>query len=181
MQDKKKAEADKQKELNDLFAIAIKQPKVPPGERCYSVAVWLFAVMAVPCLFCLLSASDKPYQAPKPGSTTDGGTIRHILEQAASVFHPCLPQLGSEPTVFRPAAGECNTAPIMVIIITTSSVSCLIMLNNAEFALTVKLGISGHQYCQIKSKKIQQRESLSWMPACCICSCGCLQVLTPNL
>ena len=31
-QDKKKAEADRQKELNDLFAIAIKQPKVPPGE-----------------------------------------------------------------------------------------------------------------------------------------------------
>ena len=30
-QDKKKAEADRQKELNDLFAIAIKQPKVPPG------------------------------------------------------------------------------------------------------------------------------------------------------
>lgn len=29
--DKKKAEADRQKELNDLFAIAIKQPKVPPG------------------------------------------------------------------------------------------------------------------------------------------------------
>lgn len=31
-QDKKKAEADRQKELNDLFAIAIKQPKVPPGK-----------------------------------------------------------------------------------------------------------------------------------------------------
>ena len=32
VQDKKKAEADRQKELNDLFAIAIKQPKVPPGK-----------------------------------------------------------------------------------------------------------------------------------------------------
>ena len=40
MQEKKKAEADKQKELNDLFAIAIKQPKVPPG-------VWPFRVLLV--------------------------------------------------------------------------------------------------------------------------------------
>ena len=31
MQAKKKAEADRQKELDDLFATAIKQPKVPAG------------------------------------------------------------------------------------------------------------------------------------------------------
>ena len=30
-QDKKKAEADQQKELDALFAVAIKQPKVPAG------------------------------------------------------------------------------------------------------------------------------------------------------
>jgi hypothetical protein len=32
-QDKKKAEEERQKELNALFAVAIKQPKVPPGVR----------------------------------------------------------------------------------------------------------------------------------------------------
>lgn len=32
VQDKKKAEEEKQKELNALFAVAIKQPKVPAGE-----------------------------------------------------------------------------------------------------------------------------------------------------
>ena len=37
VQDKKKAEADKQKELNDLFAIAIKQPKVPPGQLPWQI------------------------------------------------------------------------------------------------------------------------------------------------
>lgn len=31
LQEKKKAEADKQKELDALFAVAIKQPKVPAG------------------------------------------------------------------------------------------------------------------------------------------------------
>ena len=41
MQEKKKAEADKQKELNDLFAIAIKQPKVPPGEGPYIKPAYL--------------------------------------------------------------------------------------------------------------------------------------------
>ncbi len=30
-QDKKKAEADRAAELNELFAVAIKQPKVPTG------------------------------------------------------------------------------------------------------------------------------------------------------
>lgn len=36
VKDKKAAEAAKQKELNDLFAVAIKQPKVPAGvwHRC---------------------------------------------------------------------------------------------------------------------------------------------------
>ncbi len=31
-QDKKKAEEERQKELNALFAVAIKQPKIPAGE-----------------------------------------------------------------------------------------------------------------------------------------------------
>lgn len=48
MQDKKKAEADRQKELNDLFAIAIKQPKVPPGASCCT-AMWSFGAVALPC------------------------------------------------------------------------------------------------------------------------------------
>ena len=34
LQDKKKAELDRQKELAELFAVAIKQPKVPVGKRC---------------------------------------------------------------------------------------------------------------------------------------------------
>jgi hypothetical protein len=33
VRDKKAAEEAKQKELNDLFAVAIKQPKVPAGEE----------------------------------------------------------------------------------------------------------------------------------------------------
>ena len=32
-QDKKKAEAERQKELAELFAVAIKQPKIPAGEH----------------------------------------------------------------------------------------------------------------------------------------------------
>lgn len=47
MQDKKKAEADRQKELNDLFAIAIKQPKVPPGEAFPTAFP---SIGMVPCL-----------------------------------------------------------------------------------------------------------------------------------
>jgi hypothetical protein len=34
VQDKKKLEEERQKELNDLFAVAIKQPKVPAGRLC---------------------------------------------------------------------------------------------------------------------------------------------------
>lgn len=92
MQEKKKAEADKQKELNDLFAIAIKQPKVPPGE---------VVALVVGCL--ALSASlllAKPYQSAIPGSANFGGTMFHILKQAASMFL-CLAQPGSEPRAFR--------------------------------------------------------------------------------
>ena len=36
LQDKKKAELDRQKELAELFAVAIKQPKVPVGMCCLS-------------------------------------------------------------------------------------------------------------------------------------------------
>lgn len=32
LQDKKKLEEERKKELDALFAVAIKQPKVPPGE-----------------------------------------------------------------------------------------------------------------------------------------------------
>ena len=33
LQDKRKAEAERQKELAELFAVAIKQPKVPAGKQ----------------------------------------------------------------------------------------------------------------------------------------------------
>jgi len=33
MQDKKAAELERQKELAELFAVAIKQPKIPAGVR----------------------------------------------------------------------------------------------------------------------------------------------------
>lgn len=109
MQEKKKAEADKQKELNDLFAIAIKQPKVPPGKRCYSVAVWLFTIMAVPCLVCLLLLK-KPYHAPKHGSPDNSGTMCHILRAGCI----CLSSLSSTActkthSVQTPAADESST------------------------------------------------------------------------
>ena len=55
MQEKKKAEADKQKELNDLFAIAIKQPKVPPGEGPSYVVFSIFAFYSN-MLYCLLAS-----------------------------------------------------------------------------------------------------------------------------
>lgn len=54
MQEKKKAEADKQKELNDLFAIAIKQPKVPPGQWPCINAPLVFAFTAIPSVVCWL-------------------------------------------------------------------------------------------------------------------------------
>ena len=37
LQDKKKAELERQKELAELFAVAIKQPKVPAGEQQHPV------------------------------------------------------------------------------------------------------------------------------------------------
>ena len=38
MQDKKAAELERQKELAELFAVAIKQPKIPAGVRRYPFA-----------------------------------------------------------------------------------------------------------------------------------------------
>lgn len=42
LQDKKKAELDRQKELAELFAVAIKQPKVPAG-KCRSSLLHILA------------------------------------------------------------------------------------------------------------------------------------------
>lgn len=58
-QDKKKAEADRQKELNDLFAIAIKQPKVPPGEdtllcACLADRLLMASFLSQSCMLLLL-------------------------------------------------------------------------------------------------------------------------------
>jgi hypothetical protein len=43
LQDKKKAEEERQKELNALFAVAIKQPKVPPGVTVDVAAMQMWA------------------------------------------------------------------------------------------------------------------------------------------
>ena len=128
MQEKKKAEADKQKELNDLFAIAIKQPKVPPGEDRFGCQL-LWQCLAVSALLMLA----KPYLTK----------------------HPSL------------------EVPIMVAQYSDTCCWC-------RAALQLALGMSGHRDCRLELKEVQSRESFSWMPVCSRCSCGCLQVSTPN-
>ena len=44
LQDKKKAELDRQKELAELFAVAIKQPKVPVGKCCSLLVQMLYCL-----------------------------------------------------------------------------------------------------------------------------------------
>ena len=58
VQDKKKAEADRQKELNDLFAIAIKQPKVPPGEFVIYLPQFAGFTACCHCICVTLPLSD---------------------------------------------------------------------------------------------------------------------------
>ena len=48
LQDKKKAELDRQKELAELFAVAIKQPKVPAGNCCSLLCRYVMVVNCDP-------------------------------------------------------------------------------------------------------------------------------------
>ena len=45
LQEKKKAEEDRAKELNELFAVAIKQPKVPVGEPSSTPSPYIIQLM----------------------------------------------------------------------------------------------------------------------------------------
>lgn len=49
MQKKKEEEAARDKELNELFKVAISQPKVPVGMRTFAVHPVLFAPAASAC------------------------------------------------------------------------------------------------------------------------------------